>query len=641
MNKCLETNVVAVFNAIFSDCVKAYPKLELSLLRDRQTIASLVEHRGISSLMMDLPELDSWLLSGLRSGHLLPSGPLSKRVSKTVRVPRLLSGLWLLVFDKYGILRSEPDVNAIMFIRQVSCLVKSLELKCSPDRISNTVGEYYDIESELRQSDILWSDDVFDDFNIGHTLHFRDCMDDAVPDNGTESISELELRKDVDRLQKFCDSVSCALGEYRPYDFTNEVGMASTNRRYLSHGRGAVSDQRRDGNRYHFPSWNDRLQQMFPFDAFASYSFEEPTEQVQWNKVPVSKLIAVPKNLSKPRLIASETVSNQWCQQVTLKWMVERFNKTSLRRFIDLSDQGKSQALVASSSVDGSLATVDLSSASDRLSCWAIERAFRKNKTFLMALQSHRTPFIRDAITNRDDISLKKFASQGTAVTFPVQTLFFLCCVAAALGCTKLRQLDKFAGQVRVYGDDIILPVHGYERLVALLNYLQLKVNERKSFSTGNFRESCGMDCYSGYDITPVKPKQLVSRGPESQLSLIDSSNNLFKKGFWSTSECLRSIAIDERLTLPIVGMDSGVKGWASFCGEKWDHMKLRWNHSLHRVEAFATTFSDVVKRKPVFDNTAFFQFLAECPQQEQSWESGTYAVPRLRKRSRWVDTGK
>ena len=637
MMNSLETNALAVLDGVLKDAVQAYPKLS-SLNRDKLRLYSLVENRGLSSLMIDLPNLDSLLLQGLETGRLVPTGPCSRMVSKTTLVPRLFSGLWLRIFDKLGCLRTTPDVNAIMFIRQLSNCLKSVELECSVERIENTVEEYYNIEGELRHPTLLWEDDEFDAFDQLKCVNFVDMLNGEYNDKPSMLYKENQnVRLLLRRLQLFCNSVAGVLGLYDPYSFTASVGVRSETRRLLKHGRGAVSDLPRGANRFAFPGWSTKLERDFDSATFSAHNYS--CGEVCWAETPSSKLLSVPKSLSKPRLIAAEPTSNQWCQQITLQWLVSRMETSHLRHFVDLSDQSKSQRMVSRASLDRKLATVDLSSASDRLSCWAIERFLKVNPTLLSPLMSSRTSILRDGVTNRPAIMLRKFATQGTAVTFPIQSLFFLCCVGAALGCTTIEKLVKrYKGKVRVYGDDLILPVEGYANLALILDALQLKVNSSKSFVTGSFRESCGADAFCGYDITPVKPKVLEYRGPTSVQSLIDASNNFFNKGYWHTSVAIERIISAYIKLLPITAHTSGVTGRTSFCGGNIDHLKQRWNVNLHRVEVRTLVFQAKARRKPINDITAYFQFLSENPSPSVFWESGIPAVPTLHMKRGWVE---
>jgi hypothetical protein len=639
MMKSLVANSVAVLPNIIKDVKAAYPTMK-SLDKDLERLFTLVANRGMASLMLDLPNLDSILLKGIETGRLSLEGPLSTAVSKKIHVPRLFSGLWLRIFNSSGAIRSDPDVNSILMLRFVSNFFKKIEVRCSPSRMSNAVGEYYDIEECLRDPDLLWSDSEFDHFERIHSVHFCDGLDDAhaIPSTSSGGMAKVECL--AYRLQRICDSVAGELGYFDPYTFTGAVGRSDCAKRYLSHGRGSVSDLKRYEDKYVLPGWSERLQRVFPHDAFGCYRFDNTLEYDKWNDAPTSKLIAVPKTLAKPRLIASEPVANQWCQQITLRFLVERMKDTRLGWFLDLSNQKLSQDMVLLQSTlrngESRLATVDLSSASDRLTCWAIERFLRRNPPLLDALQASRTPFLRDGVTGRKELPLKKFASQGTGVTFPIQSLFFLCCALASLGCTSLKHAKHWKGQVRVYGDDIIIPKHGYDNLRLLLSFLELKVNEDKSFVNGGFKESCGMDAFRGYDVTPVRPKTLVVRGPKTEQAMLDVANNLFKKGFWHTAKWFDS-TIEKGNYFPIIGLQSGATGRVSFCGGKVDHLKSRWNPDYQRDEIRVTTYNS---RTPVISHSTtsgIFQYFAENPSQDQKWSSGVRQESTLRKKYGWV----
>jgi len=639
MMKSLDIDAQAVLLGCLKDFQAAYPKLS-SLNRDGERLLSLMKNRGLSCFMIDLPNLDTILLNGLETGRLCAMGPLSTVVSKRVKVPRLFSGLWLRIFDREGDLRCTPDITAIAFIRQISCLFKNVQQECSLYRKSIAVKEYYDVEESLRHSTLLWADDEFDHFGSLHSVHFRDgldCADDSVPSG---RLSTIELL--CDRLQRICDSVSGELGLYDPYVFTKDVGRVDEPRRFLSHGRGSVSDAPRGANKYAFPSWSDRLQRVYPYDAFGCYRFDNTLEFDRWKNTVPSKLIAVPKTLAKPRLIASEPTANQWCQQIMMRWLIQRMKETRLSWFLNINNQELSRSMVKQASSwsvqQTNIVTVDLSSASDRLSCWAIERFLRRNPPMLDALTASRSPILHDGITSRDEILLKKFASQGTATTFPIQSIFFLCCVLASLGCNSLRHAKKWRGLVRVYGDDIIMPYDGYENLKLLLPYLQLKINEGKSFVNGKFRESCGMDCYDGHNVTPVKPKTLSYRGPKSEQAILDSANNLFKAGYWHCAEALVQTTGIPVKRYPVVGPDSGVTGLASFCGAKVSHLKERWNSNLHRQEVRCRVTVNKATRRSHNDTSGIFQFFAENPSPLQSWKSGVDQEARLLTKPQWVD---
>jgi hypothetical protein len=120
-----------------------------------------------------------------------------------------------------------------------------------------------------------------------------------------------------------------------------------------------------------------------------------------------------------------------------------------------------------------------------------------------------------------------------------------------------------------------------------LLETLGLKVNERKSFATGGFRESCGTDGFRGYNITPCKPQVFSPDTPSDVVAIVDESNNLFKKGFWHASLSLLSRVPSYAMRrLRVSGPDNaGAFGLISFSGTDESHLRKRWNSDLHRWE--------------------------------------------------------
>jgi hypothetical protein len=256
----------------------------------------------------------------------------------------------------------------------------------------------------------------------------------------------------------------------------------------FKHGPGAVSERLKNWEKSQFPYWSDKLEVLFPFELCGKSAGNDRDRPI--NHELASRLIWVPKTYKGPRLIAAEPASHQWCQQSILSFMNEQFKKHFKGFFIDLRDQSKSNDLVLSASRDRSLATVDLSDASDRLSCWTVERALRRNPSLLHHLHAARTRLLSDNISQEPSfLKLKKFASQGTATTFPVQSLVFLiiALTASVNGKITWTKLWKLRNQVRVFGDDIILPTPGYERLIRIMDLLGLKVNVAKSYAHGHF----------------------------------------------------------------------------------------------------------------------------------------------------------
>lgn len=409
----------------------------------------------------------------------------------------------------------------------------------------------------------------------------------------------------------------------------------------FKHGPGAVAERLKNWEKSRFQNWPAKLQKVFPFESCGKTAGSDAVRPR--NHEVASRLMAVPKTAKGPRLIAAEPTSNQWCQQLVWKFLKDQVRQSSLTRdFIDFSAQHLSGRLVLKSSQDRSLATVDLSSASDRLTCWTVERVFRSNPSILRALHAARTRYLVDEISEkRDFLKLRKFATQGTATTFPVQSIVFLC---IALGASLEGHVNKatilgLRNQVRVFGDDIVVPNSGYVRLLRAMELLQLSVNKDKSYVNGHFRESCGTDGYLGDDVTPVRPRFIVADGPAASQAVVDTTNNLHYKGYWhASSACESLLPVRLRCRLRIVGPNAaGVRGLASYSGCDESHLVRRWNSRLHRYEVRVWSILDRPRKVPRDGFPAFLDFVSKIHNPEQARVVSEYADARqVRDGLRW-----
>jgi len=298
-----------------------------------------------------------------------------------------------------------------------------------------------------------------------------------------------------------------------------------------------------------------------------------------------------------------------------------RVSDTFLRSFISFDDQTRNGEMALEASKDGSMATIDLSSASDRLSCKLVERLFRRSPSVLSAFYAVRTRWIFQDIDKKSPsfYRLRKFSTMGSALTFPVQSLVFL---MISLGCllyrrrqpVTYRSIRSLIGQVRVFGDDIIVPSDVSDLVVEMLTDLGFKVNDQKSFLTGRFRESCGVDAYGGHSVTSVSVLSMPSVSkPESVLSAIDTHNNLFEKGWYGTARHIRDfVGRMRRFSFPPVEPGSGTIGWYDFLGLDWSSLKRRFNPDLQRIEYAITQPRGSVTRDHVDSNAMILQYYTE-----------------------------
>jgi hypothetical protein len=228
----------------------------------------------------------------------------------------------------------------------------------------------------------------------------------------------------------------------------------------------------------------------------------------------------------------------------------------------------------------------------------------------------------------------------GSACTFPVESLIFLgIALASVLTVRKLRPTPKnirrLASEVSVFGDDIIIPTDCRELFFGALKVLDFKVNESKSFWTGKFRESCGVDAFDGVNVTPAYWKGPNDGKPESLATTVECSNNFYQKYMLHTS---RYVASTLPSVIPMVPMRSGAFGLKTRTRELANELRSRWNPHLQRAEVYVGTITSVQTRKPLASGeSAMLQYFTEAPSPYDIWSSGTSQIPLTKFRKRWV----
>jgi hypothetical protein len=366
------------------------------------------------------------------------------------------------------------------------------------------------------------------------------------------------------------------------------------------HGPGATSEGASGNQKYDWSYWHDRLEPYFPLidnayplgTPFDSKELEKVTILSEEDEIPV-RVISVPKTLKSPRIIAIEPCCMQYAQQGILRVLLEAIESNDLSAgHVNFTDQSINQSLAMKASSTGQLATIDLSDASDRVPHDLAMEMFSANPILKDSIEACRST--RAKLPNGTIVSpLKKFASMGSALCFPVEAMYFYTiCVVALLADRKLpvtrSNVKSVTRDVYVYGDDIIVPS---TNAVTVLDYLQkynCKVNVNKTFVSGNFRESCGVDAYKGYEVTPtyIRRERPTNRQQADRLiSYVATANLFYKKGYWRTASFMFKIC--ERILgpLPYVSETSPGLGRISFLGYRTAE---RWSRKLHCPEVRA-----------------------------------------------------
>jgi hypothetical protein len=233
-----------------------------------------------------------------------------------------------------------------------------------------------------------------------------------------------------------------------------------------------------------------------------------------------NKISFVPKDATTHRAIATEPLLNGYLQKGVDSYMRKRLERVG----IDLSDQSRNQRMARIGSAlgdgPGGLATIDLSSASDSISIELCRYLLPPDWfDYLNQIRSHGYEL------NGERKAYHKFTSMGNGFCFPLESLIFasLCHAASPEG----SPVSSFA----VYGDDIIVRNAVYDPLIRLLRVCGFKVNPKKTFSRGAFRESCGADWFEGEDVRPI----ILDFAFDSFESIAKFWNGAKSKHSWNT----------------------------------------------------------------------------------------------------------
>lgn len=210
----------------------------------------------------------------------------------------------------------------------------------------------------------------------------------------------------------------------------------------------------------------------------------------------------VPKTALTDRFICIEPAVNVYLQ-LGLGHLLRR----GLNRIgIDLKTQEKNRMFALQGSEDAKWATIDLSSASDTVARRLVQLLFSghpKLDVWFRVMESLRSPFTNYGSKKKDKWLLNhKFSSMGNGFTFELETLIFWALSSSAA--------EIAGGEVAtVYGDDIIVSHSAYDSVVEALSHCGFSVNSKKSYNTGYFRESCGMNAWNGYEVASYRLEKL------------------------------------------------------------------------------------------------------------------------------------
>ncbi len=529
-------SLITLLDSLIAECGEI---CSVDTTMDLQTVHRRFEHYGLPFLTVDLPTYEGSLLMALSQGEVTPD--LFVLFKKRLKTPVFLGGFVDMVFDRVtGKVLDTASPDAIRCLRQITSLFKKIELECSDLITQQAFDRYVECDREVRE------------------------IDDRIRSDSDELL-RAEL-KSFERIASIAFSTVFRRVDVAVRDFSLRP----------KHGPGATADGLFANAKYLGRTWSDRCEAVFPYwyystigdydtDTYSSVDFLEPGAEI-----PV-KVIAVPKTQVTPRIIAEEPAFMQYLQQGVGSQLNTEINRSFLYDFISTEYQLPNQLLAYEGSLQGDLATLDLSEASDRVPLVLVESLFRHFPHLYDAVMACRSTTA--LVPGHGIIPLAKFASMGSALCFPVETMtFFVICLmgwekANNTRITSADDISRLKGQVRVYGDDIIVPTDTAGDVIKTLESFGSKVNMNKSFWTGRFRESCGKEYFDGHDVSIVRFRRefpLSRRNVPELVSLVSFRNQLYFAGYWSTVRELDEF-VSELIPFPAVGESSEVLGRHTF----------------------------------------------------------------------------
>jgi len=561
--------------------------LNVDLRRDIEYIAGRLNDEGETFVYKTLPLLGDALLDGIETGTL--KVPTNFRTYRQTAIPELFRSLFSRVFNSDGkCLDEAADAGVVRAIRQLTQLFKKVNYDFSKEEIQTAIGRYRTNEADMEIQN------YFLDPN-----HF--------------SCNSSWFNQIVVRASKIARKL---LGP---------VPDAET--LFPRHGPGSVATGEKGHKKWSFKRCLT-LDERWLFDSsffhigkpFSPWKIHEKDSE----PIPsIARIVFVPKEFGKPRVISMEPLEKQYLQQALRVHLQEVLYKNSRGR-INFESTATNQLLACQSSKHRHWATIDFSDASDRISKLLVHRLVG-NQWFrvLYGVSSHSAQLPDGTI-----VELQKFAPMGNALCFPIESLVFYSMTKAMLDWLHDNDywinknsdstvqpitnqppwkrweegypIDRLTtgepikvhNQAFVYGDDVIIPADKAHDIMGLYQAFGIVASEKKSYVRSHFRESCGGDFYNGSDVSIVRFRTIGSFSDVSAADIFSSisgtRNEFHRLGYWKSAQWL-----DEWMQrrVPYPRSVRPTKGLSANCFAKpneSDLIRLKYDRNLQAHRAYS-----------------------------------------------------
>lgn len=411
----------------------------LSCSLDESYLLSRLEKEGVRFLTTTLPLLGKAVDKSLILEEPLKVPPNFSLYGKT-RLPTFLHHLFIQVFEENGKPRINGNSMCLTFIRQVTYLFS--KMKGSRVGEDQKVSDFFERISRIPTIKTSWE------------LH--------------------EARRILHQLLDATAPRCAALVGF----IKNPWGR---------HGPGAVADRSTPFRKWNFFRYRGVQEELFHLNPTLSLNFKDNCGE----RIP-ARVTCVPKDFRGPRIICIEPKEMQFAQQGLMHTLYEFIRATyETRKNISFDDTHESQDLCYSRKI----ATIDLKDSSDCISLQLARIIFPK--WFFRLVTRYRS---YNLSWKGRIVRSHCLATMGNALCFPLQTLIFWAFAQATMRRYRIDTMDR-QHELRVYGDDIIVPRLISHRLCEVLGDVGLVVNVDKTCHHTLVKESCGEWVHNGNKV--------------------------------------------------------------------------------------------------------------------------------------------